>query len=65
MQERQNNSPEFLSKLAEYKRYCKCGHSVILPPTSKRNRVMCSYCNRWIYKSDLEEFKENIKKVLK
>ena len=65
MLEKKNNSIKMTSELAKYKRYCKCGHSVILPPTSKRNRVICSHCNRWIYKNDYEEFKENIKKVLK
>lgn len=53
------------SELSDYRRYCKCGHSMIITPTAKQNRVMCTYCNRWIYKNDLEEFKDNIKKVLK
>lgn len=53
------------SELAKYKRYCKCGHSMIITPTAKQNRIMCTWCGRWIYKNDCEEFKDNIKKVLK
>lgn len=62
MEKIKNNSPKFISELSKYKRYCKCGHSIFFPPTSKKNRIMCSYCNRWIYKNDCEEFKDNIKK---
>ena len=50
---------------AKYKRYCKCGHSIIFPPTSKANKTICSWCGNYIYKNDYEEFEDNIKKVLK
>jgi len=65
MKRKQNTSPELLTKLSKYKRYCKCGHSIIITPTAKYNRTMCTWCGSWIYKNDLEEFKDNIKKVLK
>lgn len=50
---------------ANFKRYCKCGHSIVFPANSKTNKTICSWCGNYIYKNDLEEFKENIKKVLK
>lgn len=50
---------------AKYKRYCKCGHSIIFPANSKNIKTVCTWCGNYIYKNDLEEFKENIKKVLK
>ena len=50
---------------SKYKRYCKCGHSIIFPPNSKTNKKICNWCGNYIYKNDYEEFKENIKKVLK
>ena len=51
---------------AKYRRYCKhCGHSVIIPKTSKANKVICTWCGNYIYKNNFEEFKENIKKTLK
>ena len=50
---------------AKYKRYCKCGHSIVFPPSSKTNKTICSWCGKYIYKNDFEEFEDNIKKVLK
>lgn len=50
---------------ANFKRYCKCGHPIVFPPTSKATKTICSWCGNYIYKNNLEEFKENIKKVLK
>ena len=43
---------------ANYKRYCDCGHSIVFPTNSKTNKTICSWCGHWIYKNDLEEFKE-------
>ena len=50
---------------AKYKRYCCCGHSIVFPASTKTNKVICTWCGNYIYKNDYEEFKENIKKVLK
>ncbi len=48
-----------------FKRYCKCGHSIVFPISARNNKTICSWCGNYIYKNDYEEFKENIKKVLK
>ena len=47
------------TKRAKYRRYCKhCGHSVIIPKTSKANKVICTWCGYYIFKNDFEEFKK-------
>lgn len=56
---------KLLNELAKYKRYCKCGHSMIITPTAKHNKIMCTYCGAWIYKNNFEEFKDKLKKKLK
>ena len=54
------------AKLKIYKRWCKhCGHSIVFPPSAKRNKMICTHCGKYIYKNDTEEFKELIKKELK
>lgn len=50
---------------AKYKRYCKCGHSIIFTPSSKTNKTICSWCGHWIYKNDFEEFKDKLNKNIK
>ena len=49
-------------ELAKYKKYCKCGHSMIITPVAKQNKVMCTWCGAWIYKNDFEEFKDKLNK---
>ena len=44
-------------ELSETKRYCKCGHSLFFPQTSKTDKTICSHCGRYIFKNDLIEFK--------
>lgn len=62
---RKNNNNKILQEMSKYKRYCKCGHSVIFTPSSKATKKICTWCGTCIYKNDYEEFKENIKKILK
>lgn len=45
---------------AKHKRYCYCGHSVVLPDNSKANKVLCTHCGRYIYKNKKEEFKDRL-----
>ena len=49
----------------KYKRYCKCGHSIVFTPSPKTNKTICSWCGNWIYKNDFEEFKEKLSKKMK
>ena len=53
------------SERSKYKRYCKCGHSQVFPPTIKKNKLICTWCGSYIYKNDLEEFKGNLLKNVK
>lgn len=34
---------------------CKCGHSVPIKPYEKR--VLCHWCNKWVFKNEKDEFK--------
>ncbi len=49
------------SERTESKRYCKCGHSVVFPKTSKRDKVICNHCGYYIFKNDFLEFQYRIK----
>jgi len=40
---------------------CSCGHSVVV--TNKYNRVICSWCGRWVYKNKQTEFRYNFEKA--
>ena len=52
--------------LSKLKRYCKhCGHSEVFLKHSKRDKIICSYCGNYIYRDDLIEFKEKLKKCQK
>lgn len=55
------------NELNKYKRKCKnCGHVMIFLKTSKRNKIVCTYCGKYVYKNDLIEFKEKLNdKILK
>lgn len=34
---------------------CKCGHSVAIKPYEKK--VLCHWCNKWVFKNEKDEFK--------
>lgn len=51
---------------ARDKRYCKhCGHAVTFPITSRLDKIICSYCAYYIYKTDELEFKDKLKQSIK
>lgn len=60
-----NNMRKLEEARAENKRYCKCGHSIVFPKTSKANKVICSHCGLYIFKNDLLEFEYRIKEKSK
>ena len=53
------------SERAKFKRYCKCGHSIVFPKTSHATEVICNCCGRIIYKSDEIEFEKKLKSVIR
>ena len=49
-------------KLSKLNVKCKnCGHTVF----PARDRIICSYCGSWVYKSDKIEFKYKFKEIAK
>lgn len=50
---------EFLdNEFSKYRKYCKCGHSIILP--KKANKVICTFCGNYVYKTKQDEFKDRL-----
>lgn len=47
---------------AKHKVKCKCSHTVVMMSTE---RLVCSHCGEWIYKSPEIEFKYKMMKALK
>ena len=41
---------------------CECGHSVLFP--QKADRVICSWCGKYVYKNEQVEFKYKMKEKL-
>ena len=52
-------------ELSKYRKYCKCGHSVIMPDGTNVSKIICTFCGRYIYKNDKEKFKELIIKEMR
>ena len=49
---------------AKVKYQCKnCGHKVIIP--YKEEKQLCSWCHKFVFKNDQEEFKYRIKEIIK
>ncbi|MBR6907729.1 hypothetical protein IKN40_04485 [bacterium] len=41
---------------------CKCGHSIILPP--HLNKVICNWCNNYVFRSKKDEFEYRIQEAM-
>lgn len=52
------------SAVSNYKKKCKCGHTSVVPHSSKYEYVMCSWCGGRLYFDDAKQ-KEYDKKVAK
>lgn len=50
------------NKISQYRVKCKCSHTVIL---INRDRVICTHCGNWIYKSPQIEFRYKLQEQLK
>ena len=67
MIEREKRASKMFSKCIVY---CKCGHSVVIKPIV--DRILCSYCGYWIYRTPeiekkykQQDFERKLKKYLK
>lgn len=50
--------------LTEARVKCKhCGHSIVI--TNKINRVICTWCGNYVFKTDKDEFKFRVKEKIK
>lgn len=47
------------------KRYCRCGHSIVFPKTSKKDKIICRHCGSYVFKNDLLEFKYRLEERAK
>jgi NADH pyrophosphatase NudC (nudix superfamily) len=43
--------------------YCKCGHTVEF--WTNENKVLCTYCNKYVFKTKKDEFDYRMKGILK
>lgn len=53
----------FYSKLDNCRVKCKCSHTMFMP--YNENKMICNYCFRTVYRTEKDEFKDKLKKVLK
>lgn len=53
----------FSDKVAKYKVYCKCGHSILIKP--RIDRVICHHCGNYVYRTKQIEFRYKLKNVTK
>lgn len=49
---------KYFNALQENTYTCKCGHRVVIP--KRLNKVLCGWCNRAVYKSPRDEFKDRL-----
>ncbi len=50
---------------SKFKRYCKCGHSIVFPQNSKVDKKVCNHCGSFVFKNDLIEFEYRLKEKQK
>lgn len=50
-------------ELDKVKHICKCGHRVIIP--KQVDKVLCDWCNNFVFKKKSDEFKYRINEQLK
>ena len=47
---------------SELKHICKCGHTVVIPNFVEK--VLCSWCGRYVYRDEQSEFKDKLKQKI-
>ena len=53
---------KLFKELSNHRYKCKkCGHVVII---TKQNKALCTYCGKWVFKNDAEEFKYRLMEKL-
>jgi len=54
---------KYQNELSQHTYTCSCGHRVVILP--KAEKIICSWCNRYVFKSKEEEFKYRIKEKMR
>ena len=49
----------------KYKKYCKCGHSMIFYPMEHKDKKPCSWCGHYVFINKKVEFKYRLNRLLK
>lgn len=57
---RMSTSRKVIEERYAFKIYCSCGHSIVIFPFEHKNKKLCSYCGKYVYKEKKEEFKERL-----
>lgn len=61
---RKKNASELLHDvITDNKVICKCGHRVFVPRYI--DKTLCTWCNRWVYRSKEIEFKNKLQDKLR
>lgn len=58
-----NYDTKRLKAYTDNRRYCKCGHSVVMLPNQRKK--LCSWCGHWIFKTKKDEFLYRVKECMK
>ena len=58
-----NKTTKILNKQTKYRTLCECGHSVLIPPG--RDKIICSWCGKYVFKTTRSEFEYRLKECLK
>lgn len=58
-----NHDAKLFKRLQTNRFYCsKCGHTVIMMPTTEKK--MCTWCGTWVFRNKIDEFKYRVKERL-
>ena len=58
-----DNVRKIMNERTNHRYYCKCGHTVIIRPNV--DKILCHWCNNWVFKDKQEEFKYRLKEKMK
>lgn len=53
---------KLFDKICEYRVKCNCSHTMII---IQNDRVICSYCGKWVYRTPEIEFKYKLREKMK
>lgn len=58
-----NETTKILDNQTKCRTLCKCGHSVLIP--LGRDKIVCSWCGKYVFKTTRAEFEYRLKEKLK